>query len=178
MFYDFVIPNVNNYLLLSVFEKKEKQKITDPNLALVKMQSWCAYQERCQQDTRNKLYELGLWPDAVENIIAKLIEDNFLNEERFAMQFARGKFNIKKWGRIKIKIELKQKRISEYCLKKAMQQIDDDEYIKTLNRLLEVKKKLIKEKSPIKLKYKLLNYAASKGYEKDLIMNVLNAVED
>lgn len=155
-------------------EHKEKQKITDPNLALAKMQSWCAYQERCQQEARDKLYEFGLWPEAVENIISKLIEDNFINEERFAMQFARGKFNIKKWGRIKIKIELKQRRISEYCIKKALQQIDEEEYIQTLQKLIETKRKQITEKNPIKLKYKLMTYAASKGYEKYLIMDVLN----
>ena len=161
-----------------MFEKKQILKITDPHLALVKMQSWCAYQERCQQDARNKLYELGLWPEAVENIIVKLIEDNFLNEERFATSFARGKFNIKKWGRIKIKQELKQKRVGDYCLKKAMLQIDETEYIATLKRLMEIKRKLIKEKSPIKLNYKLMNYALSKGYEKDLVFDVLNNKED
>lgn len=156
-------------------DKKENTKILDPQIALVKMQNWCAYQERCQQDARNKLYEFGLWTDAVENIISKLIEDNFINEERFAMQFARGKFNIKKWGRIKIKIELKQKKISDYCLKKAMQQIDEEEYFQTLKKIIEAKRKLVKEKNPIKLKYKLMSYALSKGYEKDLIFDVLSS---
>ncbi|MES2132595.1 MAG: regulatory protein RecX [Bacteroidota bacterium] len=155
-------------------EKKAPVKITEPHLALIKMQSWCAYQERAQQEARDKLYELGMWPEAVENIISKLIEDNFLNEERFAMQFARGKFNIKKWGRIKIKMELKQRRISDYCLKKAMQQIDETEYMATLKKLIESKRKLITEKNHIKLKYKLMSYALSKGYEKDLVFDVLN----
>lgn len=161
-----------------MFEKKEKPKITDPHLALVKMQSWCAYQERAQQEARDKLYELGLWPEAVENIIAKLIEDNFLNEERFAMAFAHGKFSIKKWGRIKIKMELKQKRVSDYCLKKALQQIDEREYMATLKKLIEAKRKLTKEKSAVKLKYKLMNYALSKGYEKDLVFDVLGELEN
>lgn len=161
-----------------MFEKKEKAKITEPHLALVKLQSWCAYQERSQQEVRDKLYELGMWPEAVENIIAKLIEDNFLNEERFAMAFARGKFNIKKWGRIKIKMELKQKRVSDYCLKKALQQIDETEYMATLKKLIEAKRKLTKEKSPVKLKYKLMSYAISKGYEKDLVFDVLGDLDD
>jgi len=161
-----------------VFEKKPAIKITDPHLALIKMQSWCAYQERCQQDARNKLFELGLWPEAVENIIVKLIEDNFLNEERFATAFARGKFTIKKWGRIKIKQELKQKRVGDYCLKKAMQQIDETEYMATLKKLIDSKRKFIKEKSPIKLNYKLMNYVLSKGYEKDLVFDILNNKED
>lgn len=158
-------------------EIKRPLKITDPHLALMKLQSWCAYQERCQHDVRNKLYEIGMWQEAVENIIVKLIEDNFLNEERFAMAFARGKFNIKKWGRIKIKQELKQKRVSEYCLKKALQQIDETEYMLTLKKIVESKRRLINEKSPIKLQYKLMNYALSKGYEKDLVFDVLNSVE-
>lgn len=160
-----------------MFEKKQPIKITDPHLALIKMQSWCAYQERCQQDTRNKLYELGLWPEAVENIIVKLIEDNFINEERFAMQFAKGKFNIKKWGRIKIKQELKQKRVSDYCLKKALQQIDEEEYIAMLTKVIATKKRLITEKNPIKLKFKLATFAISKGYERDLVFDILNMTE-
>lgn len=157
--------------------EKEIKKITNPELALQKMQNWCAYQERSQQEARDKLYQFGLWPDAVENIISKLIEDNFLNEERFAIQFARGKFNIKKWGRIKIKMELKQKRVSDYCLKKALQQIDDRDYYNTLKQLLTAKRKTIKETNPYKLKYKLMTYAASKGYEKDLIMDILGNEE-
>ncbi len=156
-----------------MYEKKASIKITEPHLALIRMQSWCAYQERCQQDARDKLYELGIWEEAVENIISQLIQDNFLNEERFAIQFAKGKFNIKKWGRIKIKQELKHKRISDYCLKKALQQIDETEYVNTLKKLIEAKRKLIKESNKIKFQYKLMNYALSKGYEKDLVFDVL-----
>lgn len=161
-----------------VFEKKAPVKITDPHIALVKMQNWCAYQERSQQDARDKLYELGMWTEAVENIIVQLIQDNFLNEERFACSFARGKFTIKKWGRIKIKQELKQKRVGDYCLKKAMKEIDEDEYIKTLKKLIETKRKLIKESNKIKLNYKLMSYVLSKGYEKDLIFDILNSKEE
>jgi regulatory protein len=157
-----------------VFEKKQTDKITNPEIALIKMQSWCAYQERCQQEARDKLYGFGLWPDAVENIISSLIESNFLNEERFAMQFVHGKHVIKKWGRIKIKIELKQKRVSDYCIKKAMAQIDDTEYMTALRKLIETKQRLTNERNPIKLKLKVLNYALSKGYEKDLVFDVLN----
>lgn len=157
-----------------MFEKKQTDKITNPEIALIKMQSWCAYQERCQQEARDKLYGFGLWPDAVENIISSLIESNFLNEERFAIQFVHGKHSIKKWGRIKIKIELKQKRVSDYCIKKAMAQIDDTEYMTTLRKLMETKQRLTNEKNPIKLKLKVLNYALSKGYERDLVFDVLN----
>lgn len=161
-----------------MLKKKEPIKTTDPKIALVKMQGWCAYQERSQQEVRDKLYELGMWADAVENIISQLIQDNFLNEERFAMAFVHGKFTIKKWGRIKIKQELKQKRVSDYCLKKALKQIDDVEYIQTLKKLIKSKHKLIKEANPIKLKFKLMSYALSKGYEKDLVFDVLNNDEE
>lgn len=160
-----------------MFEKKQPIKITDPHLALLKMQSWCAYQERCQHDARNKLYELGLWPEAVENIIVKLIEENFINEERFAIQFAKGKFNIKKWGRVKIKQELKQKRVSDYCLKKALQQIDEEDYLATLTKVIATKKRVTTEKNPIKLKFKLATYALSRGFERDLIFDILNLTE-
>lgn len=159
-----------------MFEKKAPLKITNPDIALVKMQNWCAYQERCQQETRDKLYEFGLWPEAVENIIAKLIEDNFLNEERFACSFARGKFNIKKWGKIKIKQELKQRRINDYCIKKAMKEIDDDDYYIALKKLLTQKKSLVKESNPIKLKFKLATYAMGKGFEQDLIFMALEEI--
>lgn len=159
-----------------MFEKKAPLKITNPDIALVKMQNWCAYQERCQQETRDKLYEFGLWPEAVENIIVKLIEDNFLNEERFACSFARGKFNIKKWGKIKIKQELKQRRINDYCIKKAMKEIDDDDYYIALKKLLTQKKSLVKESNPIKLKFKLATYAMGKGFEQDLIFMALEEI--
>lgn len=153
-------------------EEKKKIKLS-PEAALLKAQSYCAYQERSQQEVRDKLYDWGLWPDAVESIIAELINQNFLNEERFAIAFAGGKFRIMKWGRVKIKIALKQKKVSDYCIKKALQQITEEDYIKTLRDVIAKRSKLEKEKNVIKRKYKLLSYAASRGFEKDLILDVL-----
>src|SRR5437016_5568769 len=124
-------------------QTKPKKKLT-PNQALSKAQLSCAYQERCQQEMRDKLYEWGLFSDAVESIIANLISDNYLNEERFAKAYAGGKFRIKKWGRIKIKIELKKRKISDYCIRKAMEEIEEVEYIKTLNALIAKKSKEIR----------------------------------
>ena len=164
-------------LLLFVFKKKEPIKITDPHLALVKMQGWCAYQERSQQEARDKLYELGMWTDAVENIISQLIQDNFLNEERFAIAFAGGKFRIKKWGKIKIKIELRQRKVSDYCINKALKQIPDKDYFSTLEKIIQQKSKLVKETNKIKRHNKLIQYAASRGFEKDLIVDVLKEIE-
>ncbi len=158
-------------------EAKPLPKITNPDIALLKIQKWCAYQERCQQEVRDKLYEFGLWTDAVEELISKLISDNFINEERFAKTYARGKFNIKKWGRIKIKQHLKQKRISDYCIKKAMEEINADQYYDTLKKTLLQKNKIIKESNPIKLKFKLASFAMSRGFEQDLIFDALEEIQ-
>ncbi len=157
--------------------EKENRKISDPALALEKMKHWCAYQERCQQEARDKLYELGLWPEAVEQVISALISENYINEERFARTFAGGKFRIKKWGRIKIKSALKQKKISDYCIKKAMQEIDGDEYLKTLKKVIETKSRQVKENNPIKKNYRLFQYAYSRGFEQDLIATIIKQEE-
>lgn len=152
---------------------ERKKRITDPKTGLIKAQSWCAYQERCQQEVRDKLYEWGLYPDAVENIIAELISGNFLNEERFAIAFAGGKFRIKKWGRIKIKGELKKRKISDYCIRKGMAEISDRDYMKTLRKLAADKIASTKEKHYLKKKYKVMQYLLSKGYENDLVREVV-----
>jgi len=153
-------------------ENKPKKKLT-PSQALLKAESTCAYQERCQQEMRDKLYEWGLFSNDVENIIAKLITDNFLNEERFAKAYAGGKFRIKKWGRVKIKLELKKRKISDYCIKKAMQEIDDKDYLKTIKDLINKKSKEIKGGKEMVRKYKIAKYIASRGFEQDLIWDIL-----
>lgn len=156
-------------------DKKPKKKLT-PNQATIKAQLSCAYQERCQQEMRDKLYEWGLHSNDVENIIANLISDNFLNEERFAKAFAGGKFRIKKWGRVKIKIELKKRKISDYCIKKGMQEIDEDEYIKTLKSILVKKlKENPKGKQHVR-NYKAVQYAMSRGFEGDLVWETIKEV--
>jgi regulatory protein len=151
----------------------KKKKIITPQQALVKAQMTCAYQERCQQEMRDKLYEWGLYSTDVENIIAQLITDNFLNEERFAKAFAGGRFRIKKWGRVKIKIELKRRKISDYCIRKGLQEIDEDAYLKTLEELIAKKLKGMKGKQEVK-HYKAAQYAMSRGFEADLAWDVLN----
>lgn len=148
--------------------------IYTPLQALSKIQLWCAYQERCQQEVRDKLYDYGLRTEDVENLIAQLISENYLNEERFARAYAGGKFRIKKWGRIKIRIGLKAKRVSDYCIRKAMEEIDDQVYRKTLEKIIRDKNVLLKERNHLRRKYKLLQFAHAKGYEQDLIMEILN----
>lgn len=141
--------------------------------ALVKLQQWCAYQERSQQEVRDKLYEFGLSPLEVEEAIAALIEDNFLSEERFAMAYVSGKFKIKHWGKLKIKQGLKQKQISERLLQKALASIDMDDYVAILHKIAEKKSLVLTEKEPMKRKLKLVSYLQSKGFENDLIFDVL-----
>jgi len=158
-------------------ESPKKIKITDEKVALAKAEHFCAYQERAQQEVRDKLYDWGLWPDAVENIIVKLIGDNFLNEERFAKAYVRGKFKQKGWGRIKIKQGLKIKKIPENLLKKALLIIDGDEYLEMLTKVLSKKAALLTEKVPYKRRYKLQQYALSRGFETDLIIDVLKNSE-
>ena len=154
-------------------EKKKIIPLSDKD-ALLKLQNWCAYQERCQQEVRDKLYDFGLHSNSVENIISELITTGFLNEERFAKAFAGGKFRIKKWGRIKIKIELRKKRVSDYCIKKGLQEIDEKEYLNTLTKLAEIKLKTISEKNALKKKYKLTRYLLSKGFEGDLVKDIVD----
>ena len=153
-------------------------KITDEKLAYAKAEHYCAYQERSQQEVRDKLYEWGLRVDAVENIISKLISGNFLNEERFAKAYAKGKFNQKGWGKLKIKQGLKFKKVPDVLIKKALQGINDDDYLKALQNVLMKKAYTVVEKDSFKRKYKLQQYALSRGYESDLIGDVLRGLVD
>ena len=107
-------------------EQLKKPKVYTQKQALIKAESYCAYQERCQQEVRDKLYSWGLHEVQVENVIADLIASNFINEERFAKAYAGGKFRIKKWGRVKISIELKRRKISTYCIKKGLAEIEEE----------------------------------------------------
>jgi regulatory protein len=158
-------------------EKKTKKKLT-PNQATIKAQLSCAYQERCQQEMRDKLYEWGLYSNDVENIIANLISDNFLNEERFAKIYAGGKFRIKKWGRIKIKIELKKKKISDYCIRKGLSEIEEADYLKTLKEIITKKLKATpKGKTQIR-HYKAAQYAISRGFEGDLVWDIIKEIDN
>lgn len=149
------------------------KKTIDARAARAKAEHYCAYQERSQQEVRDKLYEWGLYPDAVEQLIGQLIADNFLNEERFANAYTRGKFNQKGWGKNKIKQGLKFKSVSGPLIKKALNTINDEDYLQMLQKVLHRKAMLVNEKVPYKRKYKLQQYALSRGYEHDLIADVL-----
>lgn len=145
--------------------------------ALRKAAMFCAYQERTQQEVRDRLNDWGVWGDEAEEIIAELIQQNYLNEERFARSFAGGKFRVKGWGRRKIKQHLQQRGISGYNLNQAMTEIAPDDYRATLTDLLAKKRQTLTGDSPLVVKQKLVRYALSKGYESDLIFAVLDAGE-
>jgi len=126
-------------------------------------------------EVRNKLYDLGCITMEVNEHIAKLIEAGLLNEERYARSYARGRFKMKQWGKRKIIQQLKAHQISEYCIKKALKEIDVDEYMKTLHKLAEKKwQGLCTEKSKLTAKAKLYRYLIQKGYENDLVQDVIN----
>ncbi len=151
-----------------------KKVLTEKEIALKKLQKYCAYQDRCHQEVRSKLLALKIYGDDLEEIIAELINENFLNEERFARSFARGKFRIKRWGKTKIKRELKKRAISNYCIGKAMKEIEEEGYIKGLEEIIEKRKRVEKETNEFQLKNKLARYAVRKGFESDAIWKVLD----
>ena len=140
--------------------------------ALQKIKHFCSYQERNHTDVKKKLYSFGLYKPEVETILAELISEDYLNEERYAMAFAGGKFRQLKWGKIKISYALKQNGVSEYCIKKALLAIGDDEYTNTLKRLFEAKWKTLSDTKLIKLQ-KVKNYLLQKGYAYNDIRGVV-----
>jgi regulatory protein len=150
------------------------QKLT-PNQAAPKIKQYCAYQERSHSEVKDKLYGYGLSKNDIDEIISKLIEEDYLNQERFAIHFAGGKFRIKQWGKVKIKYVLKQKQVSEYCIKKALAAIDNSDYKKTLYKLADAKIATLKsEKNIFIKKRKLQDHLMQKGYEMDLVKLIVN----
>lgn len=153
-----------------------KQTLTKEQ-ALQKARHYCAYQERSHTEVKEKLYSFGLRKTEVEELLSTLIEENYLNEERFAIQFAGGKFRMKQWGRVKIRYELKQKQVSEYCIRKALAAIDDEDYHKTLEKLATEKQKSLKgEKNIFTKKRKLQDYLLQKGFEKEMVSSIINNI--
>jgi regulatory protein len=141
--------------------------------AITSIKRFCAYQERAQQEVRDKLYEYGMSKDEVEEILSNLISENFLNEERFAVQFAGGHFRIKGWGKVKINHALKQKRVSAYNIKKALQSIDLDAYEKTLETLANKKWNSLKGERGLSKMAKTQAFLYQRGFEPQLIQPIL-----
>ena len=147
-------------------QRQKKKSFTEARLAI---QKYCAYQERCHQEVKRKLYDYGLKTFEIDELIADLIQSNYLNEERFARSFARGKSKVKKWGRNKILSELRLRKISDYCIRKAMTEIDDDLYSETLRALIEKKNREYKSKNEFEQRAKIARFLMGKGYESDLV---------
>jgi len=153
------------------------KKLPGKEQALQKLKHYCGYQERCHSEVKEKLYDLGVKKIDRDEIISTLIEENYLNEGRFAIQFAGGKFRIKQWGKIKIKYELKQKQVSSYSINKALQSIDEEMYRKTLKKLATQKLKTLKTENNTFIKNKKLYiFLLQKGFEQHLIAETISLV--
>jgi regulatory protein len=150
-----------------------RQRIVNKDQALQKIRHYCAYQERCHAEVREKLYGYGLYKTEVETMLAQLIEEDYLNEERFAEQFAGGRFRMKQWGRIRIQYALKQKKVSDYSIRKAMKSIDEDEYVRTLEKLAKHKWNSLKGEHNISKQAKTTQYLMQKGFELPLIQQAI-----
>jgi len=144
--------------------------------ALLALSRYCVYQDRCHQEVEQKLKSMGMIPEARAKIISELIKDDFLSEERFAMNYVMGKFNQKGWGKIKIKQELKRRDISDYLLQKALEQINEKDYRNKLKDLAQKKFKQLGKDTSYKSKAKLKNYLIYKGYETSLVFEEINSL--
>lgn len=142
--------------------------------AKLKLQQFCAYQDRCHKEVVEKLQQMHMIPDAIDMIVSELIQDNFLNEERFAQSFARGKFRIKKWGRVRIVRELKLRHISKFIIDSALKEINETEYLDTLDALARKRNAAIKESNPLKRKKKIADYLMYRGWETHLVYEKIN----
>lgn len=134
---------------------------------------YCAYQERSHHEVRNKLFELGLFSNDVDDLMSQLITAGFLNEERYAKAFAGGKFRMKKWGRVKIQHELEGMGLTKNCIQRGLREIDPSDYRKTLKTLLEKKLREVAEPNAFKRRDKVARFAIAKGYEPDMVWEYL-----
>ena len=145
--------------------------------ALQKLKHYCGYQERSHREVKEKLYSFKLRKQVVEECIAQLIEEDYLNEERFAIQFAGGKFRMLNWGRNKIVHELKQRGVSQYCINKGLKEIDDEAYYQAVHKLAERKWALLqKGETNATRQQKTRLYLMQKGYESAYIEPALKAL--
>lgn len=147
-------------------------------MALQKVRHYCAYQERSHAEVRQKLYGYGLWKDDVEAMMALLITEDYLNEERFAIAYAGGHFRVKHWGRIKIRYELRQKQVSEYNIKRGLESIDEEDYLKVLSSLAKEKWNSISyaDQTDFIRSVKTQAYLIQKGFEADLVQSTIRLI--
>ena len=153
-----------------------QQKYLTKEQALQKLRQYCGYQERSHYEVQQKLWDLGVRRAEHDEILSTLIEENYLNEERFAVQFAGGKFRMKNWGRKKIYYALKEKKVSEYSIRKAMKEINEEDYLKTLNKLAEKRYESLKGEQYLVRRKKTMDYLLQKGYEPELVSGALKSL--
>jgi regulatory protein len=145
------------------------QKTYTVDEAQKRLESYCAYQERCHKEVTQKLYDMRMIPEARDQIVVHLLQHNFLNEERFAQAFARGKFRIKKWGKQRIQLELRRKDINKTLIAIALKEISDEDYYSTFHALAEKKVETIREPNKQKKRKKLADYLFYRGWESHLV---------
>ncbi len=151
----------------------EFKKYTTKEEALQKLKHFCGYQERCHADVREKLFELNVYKEFHDELVSTLIQENYLNEERFAKMYAGGKFRINEWGKVKIEQQMKQKQISAYCIKKALAEIDESDYIKTFQKHAGKKMDSLKGGNQYERASKISSYLLQKGFEYFLIQQFI-----
>lgn len=151
-----------------------KTKIYDLNHVKTRIRHYCAKEDRCQQQVMHKLSDYGVSLAVSEDILVELIQGKYVDEERYARSFCSGKFKINKWGRRKIIFELKKKKISEVCIQKGLEEIDEEAYLHSLQQLLEKKKKTIKEINEFVRKKKMVDCVVRKGFESDLVWEAVH----
>lgn len=152
------------------------RKNLTPDQAWQKIKHYCAYQERSHYEAREKLFSFGLRKSDVETLISRLIEEDYLNETRFSAQFAGGHFRMKKWGRVKISYELKQKRVSAINIKSALKEIKEADYRAVLHGLAQTKWKSLKAEQHLTRQSKTMQYLLQKGYEAPLIQEAIQQI--
>lgn len=139
--------------------------VTEFEAKVEKMRKYCLFTDRCHRDVRTKLIKDKIYGDELEQIMAVLIEEDFLNEERFAKAFVTGKFKQNKWGKKRILMELKQRGISDYCIRKGFEEISEEDYLATIAKLWDKKWELVRESDVYKKRQKVMNYMIGKGYD-------------
>ena len=152
----------------------QNNKVYAVKEATERIQSYCAIQDRCQWEVEKTMKEWGISDEIIENILTDLILDKFVNEERFSESFCRGKFRIKRWGKVKIKNELKIKKISNNCIDKGLLQIEKKEYMKVLKDLYLKKRDSLKDTNQFVRKGKIAKHLQQKGFESKLIWELIN----
>ena len=149
--------------------ENKKNRVIDFSTAKAKIAKYCAYQERAHKEVAQKLYSFGLFSSQVDEILAWLITENYVNEERYAIAYSGGKFRMKQWGKIKIRQQLKLKGVSQYSIDKALSLIEADDYLTTTQELIRKKRESTSADNLYELRNKVARYVINKGYEPEQV---------